>query len=391
MRGRQLLSEQGAILIQTALASVLLLGMCAFVVDLGMVYVSRNQAQNAADAGALSGAVSLAFDGSSTPSATAGHSAWATAHLNNVWGEPPAIVITTPYSGAPCPDYATSCVRVDIYRDGTHGSSTLPRFFSSIFNGAVSRTRASAVAWAGAGNASECLKPWAVADKWLERNPTAVPWTPTSTFDPTGGTPDEYAPPTATDPGTGFTLAADLGVEIKLKVGSPHEAINPGWFQALDLTGGGGSAYRANISGCAGVTYKIGDTIAKENGNMVGPTGQGTKDLIDLDPDADWDPVAKRIVNSCVDPPYSCSTPGLTQSPRVVAIPIFDLAEYMSTGGPGNGDVRLVNILGFFVDRIQNPQNTVIGNLVTIPSLKVAGGGSITPDAAFAKVIQLVK
>ena len=124
---------------------------------------------------------------------------------------------------------------------------------------------------------------------------------------------------------------------------------------------------------------------------MVGPTGQGTGDLFAMDPNADWDPDTKQVINSCVGPPYTCSVAGMTHSPRVVAIPIFDLAEYMATGGPGNGTVRIVNILGFFIDRIEAPQNTVVGYLATIPSLKVTGGGSITPESSFAKVVQLVR
>jgi hypothetical protein len=242
-----------------------------------------------------------------------------------------------------------------------------------------------------AGNATRCLKPWAVADKWNESDPGG--WTPASEFDPADG--DTYIPPSANDPGTGFTLAADLGTELRLKVGSPHDAINPGWFQALDLTGGGASEYRENIRGCAGNLWRIGDDVPKENGNMVGPTGQGTGDLIDLDPDADWDPVSKKVINSCVEDNSCIDRNGdpirYAESPRIVAVPVFDLAYYQQTGGPGNGTVRLVNILGFFVDRVQNPQNTVVGYLATTVELLDEGGGQITPDASFVKVIQLVR
>jgi hypothetical protein len=202
-------------------------------------------------------------------------------------------------------------------------------------------------------------------------------------------------PPNANDPGTGFTLAADLGTELRLKVGQPNDAINPGWFQALDLTGGGGNEYRDNIAGCAGVLWKIGDEVPKENGNMVGPTGQGTGDLIDLDPGAEWDNVAKKVINSCVDDNSCVDANGdsvnLGESPRIVPVPVFDLAHYMATGGPGNGTVRIVNILGFFVDRVENPQNTVVGYLAAKSDMLVEGAGGITEEASFVKVIQLVR
>src|SRR5687767_10703838 len=55
-------SEGGAILIQVAIASVVLIAFTSFVVDYGILWVSRREAQNAADAGAMAGAVALAFD-----------------------------------------------------------------------------------------------------------------------------------------------------------------------------------------------------------------------------------------------------------------------------------------------------------------------------------------
>ena len=103
--------------------------------------------------------------------------------------------------------------------------------------------------------------------------------------------------------------------------------------------------------------------VPKENGNMVGPTNQGTQDLIDLDPLADWDATNQQIINSCATPSnYTCAQPGYVISPRVVAVPIFDLELYMATGGPGNGTVKIVNILGFFVDRYS--AGTVTGYLI---------------------------
>jgi len=126
---------------------------------------------------------------------------------------------------------------------------------------------------------------------------------------------------------------------------------------------------------------------------MAGPTRQGTQDLIDQDPNADRDPIAKKVINSCVGPPYSCSQPGFKQSPRIVAVPVFNTQEYWATGGPGQGTVHIVNIFGFFVDRLGgtggNPD--VIGYLATTIALSSSSGGSVARDAAFLKAIQLVR
>ena len=42
---------------------------------------------------------------------------------------------------------------------------------------------------------------------------------------------------------------------------------------------------------------------------MVGPTDQGVKDLIALDPTRVGSST-KKVINSCVGPPYTCSKPG---------------------------------------------------------------------------------
>jgi Flp pilus assembly protein TadG len=55
-------SDRGAVVIQMAVCMLVLLAFTAFVVDYGVMWASRGQAQTSADAGALAGATSLAFD-----------------------------------------------------------------------------------------------------------------------------------------------------------------------------------------------------------------------------------------------------------------------------------------------------------------------------------------
>ena len=59
---RAVSDERGAVLVQVAIAILVLTAMATFVVDHGVLWVSRGQAQNAADAGALSGAIARAYD-----------------------------------------------------------------------------------------------------------------------------------------------------------------------------------------------------------------------------------------------------------------------------------------------------------------------------------------
>lgn len=444
-RGR-IASERGAILIQVGVAILVLSAFSMFIIDYGVMWVSRHQAQNAADAGALAGAVALSFDDFDDRSDTgpAKVAAQRFAQANWVWGESPDVQMDTDvrfYPDAPDEFPAScatdDCIRVDVFRNQVRDNA-LPIFFGRLVGVTDQGVRASAIAQVAAANASDCLKPWALADKWAENNPTPnSQWTPTSTFDPTGEHPDVYTPQNGVDnAGTSFTLN-DVGTELTLKVGHPGDTqITPGWFQALDLpcetggnggggggggtggddTGGGGrggggggsggsgggggggaNCYEENIRGCTTTTYAVGNPdLPKENGDMAGPTRFGTQDLIDLDPEAEWDSEAKKVVNSCVEPPYSCSQPGFKQSPRIVAIPVFDTQQYWQTGGPGQGTVHITQILGFFVDRLEpsnngNGQMDVVGVLASEAGLKVTSGGNVAPQAAFLKVIQLVR
>ena len=61
----RLRDARGAIIIHVAIALLALIAFSAFVVDMGAMWVSRGHAQNAADAGALAGAVALMKDGGS--------------------------------------------------------------------------------------------------------------------------------------------------------------------------------------------------------------------------------------------------------------------------------------------------------------------------------------
>jgi hypothetical protein len=402
--------DRGAVLIHVALAVLALAAFLTIVADFGLMWTARRQAQNSADAGAIAGATGLGYDDPTdySNSGASKQNAYLATQTNYVWGQAPYVDIAThiTFPLVPLPDCdpdgdgLSQCVRVEVHRD-LDNMNALPMLFGHILGLTNQNTRASAVAVVAAANVSDCLKPWGVADKWAEVN--APPWDPTDTFDPALG--DYYyyqGELSPQDPGTGWiappTTPNDYGQELTLKVGNPGDSINPGWFQALDLspapdstcTNGGAQCYKDAIMGCAGGTWKIGDEVPKENGNMVGPTNQGTQDLIDLDPLADWDTTNKLIINSCANPSaYTCSQPGYTMSPRVVAIPVFDLELYMATGGPGNGTVKIVNILGFFVDSVG--AGTVTGYLINKKGTYKPGIGGVAGPTSFLKQVLLIR
>jgi Flp pilus assembly protein TadG len=406
-------SNRGAILINVAIGLMVFIGVSAFVVDYGVMWVGRNQAQNAADAGALAGAVAMAFDTNGwtdrTPTGPARASALQMTQLHSIWGVAPNVDVNTDvfFTGNPaamCPPDAnglTPCIRVDVYRNQARGNP-LPAIFGLAVGLVNQGVRATATARVAVADASDCLKPWIIPDKWVDNHDTVTPidntWTSEDTFetgDQQGQTwtpynpPDVYTPPSANDPGTGFTVANDLGMAITLKAGSPQSSISPGVFFPVRLptyTGGstGGSDYEANIADCNGVAIPIGSFLQSENGNMIGPTAHGVSDLIARDPGARWDPVSKSVVNSCAQATPSCGT----RSPRIVAIPIFDTALYESTKRQGIPQFKVVNILGFFLDQMQG--NDVRGYLTEMPGLST-GSVSINPLASFLTTIQLIR
>ncbi len=92
MNERQRLAngERGAVLVHVAIAILALIAFSALAVDYGTLLVSRRQAQNSADAAALAGAISLAFDDpADIPRAQA--AAEAAGEANQVWGAAPSI------------------------------------------------------------------------------------------------------------------------------------------------------------------------------------------------------------------------------------------------------------------------------------------------------------
>jgi hypothetical protein len=412
-------SEHGAVFIHVAIGLLVLLAFGAFVMDYGMLWVSRSQVQAAADAGALAGAVALAHDNVVDRADRARNVAWNTGIRTRVWGDAPGIVPTSPYDGPGCGTAGqNSCVRVDAFRDGSNGSTLLPTFLANLFGLSTQHVKAMAVARAGVGNSTTCLKPWAVVDKWTEHYPTeGAPWDQTSMYDkyiisgsnkgqvdPAIPIPDSYVAPTDSSVGTGFhpynpdgSYTPDYGRQLTLKAGqnSNDFAFGSGWFMALSLGGScgtGGACYNENIKNCVGIRYSIGEEVPvdTEPGDMVGPTRQavatdtasdgGGASLVNQDPGAHWDEGTQSVQGSA-----------FSSSPRIVAIPLVNPDEIAQAQAGGRTTVKISNIAGFFIEGMAADNKGVVGRLVNMPALEVTGAGNIDPNAAFLYVIQLVR
>lgn len=430
--------ERGAVLIQVAVALLALLALSAFVFDYGVMWISRGQAQTSADAGALAGAISLGYD-SPTDHDGARARAIAITSRNGVWGQAPTVTdadVTFPACPPGAPGVPDTCIKVDVFRNQARGSA-LPTFFGNLAGVTGQGVRATATAQVATGNTTDCLKPWAIIDRWDEYDaaagepnyPNPDPhFVAASTFDRystgQGNNPppeaDLYVPPSAAGPGTGFRLPDDLGRQFAIKVDTNTDAmVSSGWFRAIRIPRldgqTGGNVYRDNITTCGGLPASfagpntqpcpanIGNLdaaywatqgcFATEPGNMTGPTRDGIEELIARDRNASWG--RSGIQNSAFDPP--------TSSPRVVPIGVLDIDNFLAQDpSGGNGILRLVNIYGFFVEGMGDVDpstgaitlghgQSVVGRLMTVPSTATAGLATLPQNASFLRTIILVR
>ena len=443
-RRSRLGSESGTVLVHVAFATIALLAISALSIDAGVKWVARGQAQNAADAGALAGAVALSFDDPDDFSDTgmAKQSAMLYAQRNLVWGQAPGMNISTDVTFPPCPDGSEdTCVRVNVYRNqaaGIAGNSPLPTYFANLVGVANQGVRATATAQVRTGNSTECLRPWAIVDRWNEYLSPGNYGTPgpLDTFDTYAPRtqdrePDVYVAPTPSNPGTGFRYPQDVGVQFAIHTGAPgNAAVSSGWYRNIDLprvdTGNtGGSAYGENIISCngyptaiapvgttcpdAGALVSLADKIywaargcvRVQTGVIQGQTRDGIRDIFAMDPQARWNTSMNNGAGG-VQSQYS-------PSPRIVPVAVLDIGQYLASDPTGSGGVlRIVNIFGFFIEGMGDidrdtgaimfdpsnpvPQNaqTVVGRLVALPG-SFLGTSTIDEDAAFLRTITLVR
>ena len=145
-------------LVHAAVAMMGLLAFSALTIDLGTLWVARGQAQNAVDAAALAGIVSLAANPDDRSAAEA--AARVVAEQHTIWGE--TVAPGTLTFGDTCPPGAPAttgeCINVAVERGNGIGSP-LPVFFARMFGVAPTRLRASASAKVMTGNSSSCVRP----------------------------------------------------------------------------------------------------------------------------------------------------------------------------------------------------------------------------------------
>jgi Flp pilus assembly protein TadG len=372
--------ERGFSMVFVAVGLAAFLAATTLAIDVGMFMTARAQAQNAADAGALAGAVALAFDDfdNRTASGPAVQNAIQTASANQVMARAVSVTpgdVTFPND----PNGRPTWVHVEVFRTSARGNPVATLMGTLLRRNWVD-VRAMATAQAAPANAETCVKPFTIPDKWVEKQTGS--WDPDDTFDlydnkgrPLAN-PDVYIP--SDQPGyTGYNAERDKGTQLVLKA-AQGENIAPSFYNPIAIgTSSGAEDYRWNIENCNTTVMGFGDPLVSEPGNMVGPTKQGMDGLIAKDPDAYWDTTNNRVVSS------------MHPSPRVAIIPVYDPVYYAEgKHNSRNADLKVVNYIGFFIEGMQG--NSVMGRITPVSGI-MNGNGGPAPSGAFPRVIRLVQ
>src|SRR5260221_262404 len=161
--------ERGMSFVFVGVSFMAFMAATTLAVDVGMFMTAKSQAQNAADAGALAGAVALYYNDFNDRSSTgpAVESAISAARSNPMMGAPPSVLpadVTFPNDPAGKP----TRVAVQVFRTGARGNA-IPTLIGPLFGVPTVDIGASATAEASQANAETCVKPFTIPDKWIEK------------------------------------------------------------------------------------------------------------------------------------------------------------------------------------------------------------------------------
>lgn len=435
-------NEKGAALALVAVSLVVILGMGALAVDMGMLIKQREDAQRAADAAALAGASAYQeqkpFD-AVNPARDRAFAYLAKNYVGGTYIDTSGQVttntgttwVTTSAEGVVIVLPDSQKVRVIVRRPavGTFFARVL-----GVMNVPIAAKAAAVAIEAGSG---KCVKPFAFPDYWSDADNDNDPTNRLEDLGPGQGQGGEqwefgsspgdsyrrFGDPdgvgTTTGLGSDFrnnSVAGgdktntkyfdDYGRPIVLKKSNPQQTPSPGFFLPWVIPGSspGASDYKKNIYGCNPAEINLttefnidgsADTSSYDNkpGNMIGPTKQGMDSLIALDPKACWAPApdldhpsyttgsVKQLsaAGTCTD-----DYPGWMSSPRVAIVPLFDPSQIQS----GRTQLRFNNLALIFIEDQPGRHAAVVGRFLYFTK----GTGPAGPNnGSLIKTLKLVE
>jgi hypothetical protein len=355
--------NRGQVLIVFVAALLGLLGIAALGIDMGYLYSVRHELQRSTDAGALAGASALFGGDWEDPAIRTVADARARDYASR-----DMVVSSTlnPTAELRVSFPSRDWVRVDATR-------TVNLFFASIFLGPTWNVTAFSVAEASIVDRNvQGLKPWGIPYPWQDLDKDGI-WDP---GEPVHTGCDKRYPPEEQ-----FCNRTPVILKIgtpqnspKNPTGTPSTQQEPGHFFALDYDASGAAGYRDGIISGSNYPVSITDAVPLETGDMVGPTIQGVKELIQADANSEW-PAGSEHPHSSE---YSSEggSDAWMSSPRIVRIPIYNPSEGPLAGG--KSEMVVAGFAGFWIEGI-GPQGTVYGRFAEGVRVVGMGGPSTGP------------
>jgi hypothetical protein len=387
-----LCGQRGAVLPMVGFIIIALLALAAVAVDVGYILVTKQQLQNAVDAGVLAAAPAMILE---EPEKTVEvYNRVVDMCARHRAGDEASVTII------PAEDVVIEDNKVTVYarklRDRGNG---LPLFFARVLGIRHADVTAKAALEVYTSTSACCVKPWAIADLWDDE--TLIPgypnwqnnqrWDDEVFEDVNGNRLWDEGEPFEDENGNGVydseyydrelsqqNLAGyipelppegHIGMQLKLKVASKDERASSSYFNPVvlpwpdeeDMPARGAALYEQSIVECNPTMIEAGQELLLESepGRMVGPTNHGAKSIINEDPTAFWNEETNTV-------DHHGGGGALGESPRVIMVPVYDPRMWPGPGRlQGENSVVITKIAAFFLEDLR--QDVVIGRVSRAP------------------------
>jgi hypothetical protein len=166
----------------------------------------------------------------------------------------------------------------------------------------------------------------------------------------------------------------------------PVSPVSPWQYLAVQIPGSRfGNDQRSNIEQCAAAPVGISDRLNLDSGSVPTTVAAALQALVARDPGASWNTATRDVVGSCADALPRCAS----MSPRIIALPLYDLHDFADRSRTGVTSIRVTNIIGLFIESVNGTSAT--GRLTTHPGLRQATALTLTDASSFLRASLLIE
>jgi putative Flp pilus-assembly TadE/G-like protein len=376
--------ERGVTLILAAVCLLMLLCVCALAIDLASLYVSRDEAQRAADAAALAGAKVFVETGCVSSTNCSFYQTQAQQRAIDVGGQNTVgnqnasiqsadVTFTSLNSNNPR-------ITVLVQRSAAR-SNPVPTFFAKIFGQRSVDVSAAATAEAydpsgsGPGICTACIKPFVL--------PNCDPIHTSPSNPACGSTPQGYFVNNGQIDHPDVFPSGVVGMPWQI-----HSTITPSQFGAVDL-GGGQSSFGQNILSCANSPTACGSTLPTLQGKQVGQVNPTLDTLINASRDGLGNGQDTITVNS-IGPPFTIqagSNNPLVQKGMISTGSVINTSSSLATFPVASqADItsgkQTITIQGYLLVFIQDVNHSGTTDYIDAIIMGISGCGTGSPSCA---------